>query len=115
MENQSRRNNIRVQGISEAIDGETWDSTESKVKEAIRETLGIDPDIERAHRVERNPKRQRNSQTNISAQPTGPRTIVCRLRDWKQKEDLGNRSRRNNLCFEGIDEQMAWQRNLGRV
>ena len=46
MENQSRRNNIRVQGISEAIDGETWDSTESKVKEAIRETLGIDPDIE---------------------------------------------------------------------
>ena len=51
MENQSRRNNIRVQGISEAIDGETWDSTESKVKEAIRETLGIDPDIERAHRV----------------------------------------------------------------
>ena len=46
MENQSRRNNIWVQGISEAIDGETWDSTESKVKEAIRETLGIDPDIE---------------------------------------------------------------------
>ena len=94
MENQSRRNNIRVQGISEVIDGETWDSTESKVKEAIRETLGIDPDIERAHRVERKPKRQRNSQTNMSAQPTGPRTIVCRLRDWKQKEEILRKVRR---------------------
>ena len=94
MENQSRRNNIRVQGIPEAIDGETWNSTERKVKEAIRETLGIDPDIERAHRVERKPKRQRNSQTNISAQTTGPRTIVCRLRDWKQKEEILRKVRR---------------------
>ena len=44
-ENQSRRNNIRVFGIPE--------SAETKVKDAIKEKLNIDVDIERAHRVER--------------------------------------------------------------
>lgn len=94
MENQSRRNNIRVNGIPEAMDGETWESAERKVKEAIGENLGIDADIERAHRVERKPRRQRNSQLNVTAQPTGPRTIVCRIRDWKQKEEILRKARR---------------------
>ena len=39
----------------------------------------MDVDIERAHRVERRKKRG-------SANANEPRTIVCRLRDWKQRE-----------------------------
>ena len=51
-ENQSRRNNIKVFGIPESA-GETWESAETKVKDALKEKLNIEVDIERAHRVER--------------------------------------------------------------
>ena len=60
LENQSRRNNIRVSGIPESPD-ETWEVAEAKVKQAIQEQLGVDVDIERAHRVERR-NRDRSSQ-----------------------------------------------------
>lgn len=30
----------------------------------------------------------------MTAQPTGPRTIVCRIRDWKQKEEILRKARR---------------------
>ena len=50
LENHRWRNNIRVSGIPELPD-ETWEVTEAKVKQAIQEQLGIDVDIERAHRV----------------------------------------------------------------
>ena len=52
LENQSRRNNIRVNGIPES-DNETWEDAEVKVKRAIKDNLDIEVDIERAHRVER--------------------------------------------------------------
>ena len=86
LENQSRRNNIRVSGIPEA-EGETWDDSEAKVKAVIKEKLQIDVDIERAHRVERrkSSKRQNTNQ---------PRTIVCRLRDWKQREAVVRKARK---------------------
>ena len=41
LENQSRRNNIRVLGIPESPN-ETWEVAEAKVKHAIQEQLGID-------------------------------------------------------------------------
>ena len=49
-ENQSRRNNIRVFGIPESA-GETWEMAETKVKDAIKEKLNIEVDIERSHSV----------------------------------------------------------------
>ena len=48
MDNQSRRNNIRVNGILESS-RETWEVAEEKVKDAVKTKLGIDIDIERAH------------------------------------------------------------------
>ena len=50
LENQSRRSNIRIDGIREE-EAETWDNTETKVKEILKEKLNLDeePDIERAH------------------------------------------------------------------
>ena len=52
LENQSKRNNIRVNGIPES-DNETWEE-QKLVKRAIKDNLGIEVvDIERAYRVER--------------------------------------------------------------
>lgn len=81
-ENQSRRNNIRVFGIPE--------SAETKVKDAIKEKLNIDVDIERAHRVER------RKSTGINQHQAGakPRVIVCRLSSWKQKEAVVRKARK---------------------
>ena len=44
----------------------------------------MDLDIERAHRVERKPKANDNGKPDSSK----PRTIVCRLCDWKQKDEV---------------------------
>ena len=52
LENQSRRNNISVNGIPES-DNETVEDAEVKVKRAIKDNLGIKVDIKRAHLVER--------------------------------------------------------------
>ena len=49
LENQSRRNNIRVNGIPES-DNETWEDAEVKVKREIKDNLDID--IERAREVQ---------------------------------------------------------------
>ena len=87
LENQSRRNNIRVSGIPESAD-ETWEIVEEKVKKAIREKLDMEIDIERAHRVERKKKPE-------GAKKSGqPRTIVCRLKNWKQKEAVVRKARK---------------------
>ena len=53
LENQSRRNNVKIFGIPEDDDEKSWDDTESKVKEAIKNKLGIEDEIkiERAHRI----------------------------------------------------------------
>ena len=48
MDNQSRRNNIRVNGILESS-RKTWEEVEKKVKDAVKTKLGTDIDIERAH------------------------------------------------------------------
>ena len=91
LENQSRRNNIKVFGIPEEHD-ETWDDCESKIKEAIAEKLDIKEEIliERAHRV--GPKnghkraRSRNQQAGAGRRnDEGPRPIVAKLQSWKQK------------------------------
>ena len=44
LENQSRRNNLRLDGIAE-VHGETWEVTESLVKDALKDKLEITEDI----------------------------------------------------------------------
>ena len=87
LENQSRRNNIRVSGIPESAD-ETWETVEEKVKKAIREKLDMEIDIERAHRVESKKKPEGAKKSGQS------RTIVCRLKNWKQKEAVVRKARK---------------------
>ena len=98
MENQSRRNNIRVNGIPESS-RETWEEAEEKVKDAVKTKLGIDIDIERAHRVERKHRQGKES--------SQPRTIVCRLRDWKQREQVLRKVRKEKPGGIHISEDLA--------
>ena len=51
LEDRSRRNNIRIDGI-EDDQNETWDSCEEKVQKLIKEKLGLENEveIERCHR-----------------------------------------------------------------
>lgn len=86
LENQSRRNNIRVNGIPES-ENENWDQAEEKVKAAIKTKLNIDVEIERVHRVNRRKKWPSQSQD------ARPRTIVCKLRSWKQREAVLRKAR----------------------
>ena len=76
-----RRNNIRVDCIRES-EGETWNDSEEKVKKLLKAVLKIDRniDIERAHRTgsKRNDRR---------------RTIVLKLLNFKDKEDILSKAR----------------------
>ena len=107
LENQSRRNNIRIDGISEE-ENESWDSTAEKVKQVLTEKLGLAaaPDIERAHRVGR----------VVAGSRRRPRTIVCRLRDWRHKESIIRSARRikpagltrkSGICYHDVAEQLT--------
>ncbi|CAH3194251.1 unnamed protein product [Porites evermanni] len=99
LENQSRRNKIRIDGIREE-EAETWNNTETKVKEILKEKLNLDeePDIERAHRVGRRANATTGSVRRL-------RTIVCR--DWKQKEQIIRSARRIKPPGIFINEDLA--------
>ena len=77
MEDRSRRNNLRIEGIKE-MDKESWEDCERKVKDVLHSRLGLSNiDIERAHRMGK--KKSGYKQ---------PRTIIFKLKDWKQKEEI---------------------------
>ena len=79
LEDRSRRNNIRIDGIKEAK-GETWNDCEEKVQDMFAQKLGLDGiEIELAHRVKRN---NRDSNTDR------PRTIVVKLLRFKDKTKI---------------------------
>ena len=75
LEDRSRRNNIRIDGI-EDDQNETWDSCEEKVQKLIKEKLGLENEveIERCHRMKNKNKDQSNNERR-----SRPRTIVCKL------------------------------------
>ena len=80
LENQSRRNNIQIEGIAEEL-GETWENTETKVKEMCVEKLQLAPPpaIERVHRIGKDKKANGTPE---------PRTVVCKVYDWKAEETI---------------------------
>ena len=92
LENQSRRNNVRIDGIPEE-DNETWETTEAKVKQVLKDELNLAnaPDVERAHRVGKSSRRPASARSSANR----PRTIVCRLRDWKVRETILKSARRS--------------------
>ena len=74
-EDRNRRNNLRIDGVSETSDEKDWDLTKKKIKQLFNVQLGIEKDIkvERAHRVG-------------LAKVERERTIVLKLRDYEDKK-----------------------------
>ena len=45
LENQSRRNNVKILGLAESREECTWEDTEELVKSTIRDTLGVEENV----------------------------------------------------------------------
>ena len=79
LEDRSRRNNLRIDGISESRN-ETWEECEDEIQKVFNEKFGVkNVQIERAHRSKRN--KSNNNSGKL-------RTIVCKLFNYKQKEEI---------------------------
>ena len=61
LEDHSRRNNLRIDGIKEK-DGESWEGCEAEVEKLFRQKLDTEDKIiiERAHRAKRNKNSKKN-------------------------------------------------------
>ena len=79
LKDRSRRNNLRIDGIPESRN-ETWEECEEEIQKVFNEKLGVkDVHIERAHRSKRSKSNSNNGE---------PRTIVCKLLNYKQKKEI---------------------------
>ena len=78
LEERSRRNNIRIEGIVK-MPNETWEECEIKVQEMFKMKMGIEENIEidRCHHI-----------TLKKKYPARPRTIICRLTKFKEKQRI---------------------------
>ena len=102
LEDRSRRNNIRIDGIKETK-GETWNDCEEKVQDMFAQKLGLDGiEIERAHRVKRN---KRDIDTDR------PRTIVVKLLQFKDKTKIfqnANKLKGQNIFINNYSVRQRW-------
>ena len=76
MEDRSRRNNLRIDGLTES-NNESWDECEEKVQSVLINKLGLKGVvIERAHR---------GSKSASKARKDVPRTVVLKLLNFQDK------------------------------
>ena len=82
LENQSRRNNIRIDGIPEEPD-ETWEDTESKARVALESKLNLPfkVEIERAHRTGK-PNRRPDDNASSTLPPLQLCPGLCVVQKW---------------------------------
>ena len=94
LENQSRRNNVKIIGVPESSSERTWEDTEKKVKVLIKSELKIEDNIEveRAHRVGKYQSRGRRREDG-GYEPPKPRPIVAKISSWKVKESIVKKAR----------------------
>ena len=119
LENQSRRDNLKILGVPESETEKTWDDSESKVKELIKSKLSIDEEVEiiRAHRVGKQQKHGRRK-SDGSFEPPQPRPIVAKLRSWKLKEKIVKKAREvrpNSIRFVYDLSQRTLQKRKNQI
>lgn len=90
LEDRSRRNNLRIDGLIED-DNETWQETENKVKKLIKETLKLNHENIKIERAHRSGKFTKNGKRNDR------RTIIARFLDYKDKEVILDKFREKKL------------------
>ena len=88
LEDRSRRNNLRIDGIKEEPN-ETWEACEKKIQDIIADKMGIESDVEidRCHRI--GPRKTKTGQNQDR-----PRTVVCRLNRFKDKQHILNNAKK---------------------
>ncbi|XP_065650983.1 uncharacterized protein LOC136079190 [Hydra vulgaris] len=93
LEDRSRRNNLRFNGIEEK-EIETWQETESKIREILKTKLGLNGniEIERAHRVGK----------KVMGVKRINRTIVVKFLNYKDK----------NAILDKFVKAKLWNENL---
>ena len=96
IENQSRRNNIKILGINEDKHEEkTWGNTEEVERKALKDKLHVEEnfEFERCYRINKAKKHPRFSDQ--------PRPIVPKFCKWKDKETVLRKAR--TLKPEGVN------------
>eukprot|EP00112_Aurelia_sp_Birch-Aquarium-sp1_P014172 Seg3040.4 transcript_id=Seg3040.4/GoldUCD/mRNA.D3Y31 product="hypothetical protein" protein_id=Seg3040.4/GoldUCD/D3Y31 len=85
IENQSRRNSIKLLGLAEAEDEKSWDDSEKVFIECLKTKLEFNEpvEIERAHRTG---IKHAPGATREDGSAFGPRPLVAKFKSWKQKE-----------------------------
>ena len=101
LEDRSRRNNIRIDGIAEEP-GETWEECERKVHRLLSKELDIkDVVIEHAHRVKAYSHENKNSKKLRS------RTTVCKLFSFVDKARILKNSHRLKEATYYVNEDFS--------
>ena len=101
LEDRSRRNNIRIDGIAEEP-GETWEECERKVHRLLSKELDIkDVVIERAHRVKAYSHENKNSKKLRS------RATVCKLFSFVDKARILKNSHRLKEATYYVNEDFS--------
>ena len=118
LEDRSQRNNIRIDGIEEK-QYETWDRCEEKVQKVIKDKLGIEDEVEidRCDRMKKSGKDRSNNERN-----SRPRTIICRLLRFKDKQRIIQSSKKlkntgifiyEDFCKDTMDlRKQLWEKVL---
>lgn len=78
LENQSRRNNIIIEGLGPDKEYETWAETENKVCEMFTKNLKLNPKVTEIELAHRNGKFKQNGDK--------PRPVVVKLLRFKDRE-----------------------------
>ena len=116
IENQSRRNNVKLIGIPESPEEETWDDSEKIFIDNVKSTLKIKDEIlvERAHRV--GPRKEWFTKPDGSRVKARPRPIIAKLSSWKQREKVLKAARdvrpEGILFVEDLSQMTLDKRNL---
>ena len=115
LEDRSQRNNIRIDGIEEK-QYETWDRCEEKVQKVTKDKLSIEDEVEidHCHWMKKGGKDRSNNERN-----SRPRTIICRLLRFKDKQTIIQSSKKlkntgifiyENFCKDTMDlRKQLWE------
>ena len=91
LENQTRRNNLRIDGVAEG-NTETWADTEAAMRRSFVSVLNISENHARDIRIERAYRMTGNSHSSK------PRTIVMKFESFKDRETIQHAARKQKPC-----------------
>ena len=115
LEGRSSRNNLKVDGIKERSN-EVWEDSENELHDHFKESLDIEEEvvIERTHSVKIDKSKKSNT----------PRTIVCRILNYKDKVKIlrnvkkrkgGNTFVNEDFCHATVDHRKELWKEVKRL